>query len=79
MDKAKVEVGVQVVERWILAMMRNRQSSSLGELNTAIELLLDRLTSRSFLAHAARLSRPSTNLHCNRYQNIPVSTPNGKR
>ncbi|EPN70130.1 ISPsy14, transposase, partial [Pseudomonas syringae pv. actinidiae ICMP 19097] len=24
-DKAKVEVGVQVVERWILAVLRNRQ------------------------------------------------------
>ncbi|NAT51357.1 IS21 family transposase, partial [Pseudomonas syringae] len=35
-DKAKVEVGVQVVERWILAVLRNRQFFSLGELNTAI-------------------------------------------
>jgi hypothetical protein len=26
-DKAKVEVGVQVVERWILAVLRNRQFS----------------------------------------------------
>ena len=28
---------------------------------------------------AARPSRPSTNPHCNRYQNIRMSTPNGKR
>ena len=42
-DKAKVEVGVQVVEQWIPAVLRNRQFLSLGELNTAITPLLDRL------------------------------------
>ncbi|WP_017707735.1 IS21 family transposase, partial [Pseudomonas syringae] len=47
-DKAKVEVGVQVVERWILAVLRNRQFFSLGELNTAIALLLDRLNHKPF-------------------------------
>ena len=47
-DKAKVEVGVQVVERWILAALRNRQFFSLGELNTAIALLLDRLNHKPF-------------------------------
>jgi transposase len=35
-DKAKVEVGVQVVERWILARLRNRTFFSLAELNRAI-------------------------------------------
>jgi hypothetical protein len=47
-DKAEVEVGVQVVERWILAVLRNRQFFSLGELNTAIALLLDRLNHKPF-------------------------------
>lgn len=47
-DKAKVEVGVQVVERWILAGLRNRQFFSLGELNTAIGVLLERLNHRPF-------------------------------
>jgi len=47
-DKAKVEVGVQVVERWILAALRNRQFFSLGELNRAIAQLLVRLNSRPF-------------------------------
>ncbi|EPN74432.1 ISPsy14, transposase, partial [Pseudomonas syringae pv. actinidiae ICMP 18801] len=47
-DKAKVEVGVQVVERWILAVLRNRQFFSLGELNTAISLLLERLNHKPF-------------------------------
>ncbi len=31
-DKAKVEVGVQVVERWILARLRNHQFFSLRQL-----------------------------------------------
>ena len=35
-DKAVVEVGVQVVERWVLAPLRNRRFHSLSELNQAI-------------------------------------------
>lgn len=42
-DKAKVEVGVQVVERWILARLRNRTFFSLAELNRAIRQLLEDL------------------------------------
>jgi transposase len=45
-DKAKVEVGVQVVERWIMAKLRNRQFFSLAELNAAIRQLLDQLNDR---------------------------------
>ncbi|MFL5279502.1 MAG: hypothetical protein ACJ8AW_00475 [Rhodopila sp.] len=30
-DKAKVEVGVQIVQRWILARLRNRRFFSLAE------------------------------------------------
>jgi transposase len=47
-DKAKVEVGVQVVERWVLARLRNRTFFSLGELNTAITELLEQLNTRAF-------------------------------
>lgn len=47
-DKAKVEVGVQVVERWILACLRHRQFFSLSELNTAIRELLERLNNKPF-------------------------------
>src|SRR5690606_3915627 len=47
-EKAKAEVGVQVVERWILAALRNRQFFSLDELNSAIALLLERLNRRPF-------------------------------
>jgi transposase len=45
-DKAKVEVSVQVVERWILARLRDRTFFSLAELNQAIRLLLDELNNR---------------------------------
>ncbi len=45
-DKAKVEVGVQIVERWILARFRNRTFFSLAELNKAIRELLDQLNGR---------------------------------
>ena len=45
-DKAKVEVGVQVVERWVLARLRNRRFFSLAELNQAIRELLEDLNGR---------------------------------
>lgn len=45
-DKAKVEVGVQVVERWILARLRRRTFFSFAELNRAVRELLDDLNQR---------------------------------
>ena len=47
-DKAKAEVAVQVVERWILAALRHRQCFSLAELNRAIRALLETLNNRPF-------------------------------
>ena len=47
-DKAKVEIGVQVVERWILAVLRHRSFFSLDELNREIARLLKRLNERPF-------------------------------
>ena len=47
-DKAKAEVAVQVVERWILARLRHRQFFSLAELNQAIATLLPALNERPF-------------------------------
>ena len=41
-DKAKVEVGVQVVERWILARLRHQTFFTLSALNVAIAELLGR-------------------------------------
>jgi transposase len=47
-DKAKVESGVLVAERWIVAALRNRKFFSLAELNQAIRELLVRLNERRF-------------------------------
>jgi len=65
-DKAKVEVGVQVVERWILARLRNCSFFSLRELNSAIAQLLSDLNTRPFKRRAgsraslfAELERPA--------------------
>ena len=45
-DKSKAEVGVQNVERWILARLRNRKFFSLFNLNKAMEKLLVELNDR---------------------------------
>jgi transposase len=45
-DKAKVEVGVLVVERWILALLRNRTFFSRAEMNRAIREALEQLNAR---------------------------------
>lgn len=47
-DKAKVENGVLIVERWIPARLRNRVFFSLAELNGAIAELLEHLNTRPF-------------------------------
>jgi len=47
-DKAKVETGVQIVERWILARLRNCQFFGLVQLNQAIAGLLTELNQRPF-------------------------------
>ena len=47
-DKSKVEVTVQIVERWILARLRNRRFFSLAEVNAAIANLLEDLNARPF-------------------------------
>ena len=47
-DKSKVEVGVQIVQRWILARLRNETFFSLDELNKAIRHLLAELNARKF-------------------------------
>src|SRR5210317_200046 len=65
-DKAKVEAGVLVVERWILAVLRHRTFFSLAELNAAIAGLLEKLNARPFKklpgcrrAHFEALDKPA--------------------
>ena len=45
-DKAKVEVAVQVVQRWVLARLRHQRFFSLAELNGAIRELIADLNAR---------------------------------
>jgi transposase len=47
-DKAKVEVAVLLVERWILAALRHQTFVGLAAVNRAIRELLDRLNHRKF-------------------------------
>lgn len=47
-DKAKAEVGVQVVERWILARLRHHTFFSLTEVNQCLRALLEDLNHRPF-------------------------------
>lgn len=47
-DKAKVETGVKLVQRWLLAALRHRRFFSLAELNQAILELLPAFNQRPF-------------------------------
>ncbi len=65
-DKAKVETGVQVAQRWILARLRNETFFSLAALNDRIWELLDELNNRPMRVYRAsrselfdRLDRPA--------------------
>jgi transposase len=52
-DKAKVEVAVQVVERWILARLRHETFFSLGALNARIAALVTDLNARPMRLYRA--------------------------
>ncbi|MDQ0191637.1 IS21 family transposase [Alicyclobacillus cycloheptanicus] len=47
-DKPHAEAGVLLVERWILAVLRNRKFFSLAEINQAIRPLLTQLNEKPF-------------------------------
>ena len=47
-DKAKVEAGVLLAERWIMARLRNERFTSLGEANSEIVRLVDWVNARPF-------------------------------
>ena len=47
-DKAKAEVAVQIVERWIMARLRHQSFFTLASLNQAIRFLLNDLNRRPF-------------------------------
>jgi hypothetical protein len=47
-EKSKAEVGVQIIERWILVRLRHHNFFTLADLNQCIRSLLDDLNSRPF-------------------------------
>jgi transposase len=47
-DRAKVEAGVQVAQRWIVAALRHHKFFHLAELNAAITALREKLNQRPF-------------------------------
>ena len=47
-DKSKAEVGVQIIERWILARLRHHTFFSLTELNRCIRALLGEVNNKPF-------------------------------
>jgi len=53
-DKAKVEVAVQVAQRWILARLRNETFFSLMELNARIAVLLEDMNNRKMKGYGGQ-------------------------
>lgn len=47
-DKSKAEIGVQIIERWILARLRHQTFFSLSELNICIQSLLTEVNNKPF-------------------------------
>ena len=80
-DKAKVEVAVQVAERWILARLRNETFFTLAALNARIAELLNDLNDRPMSARRRRLaacaSSGSIGRRCSPFRAIATSTPTG--
>jgi len=52
-DKAKVEVGVQIAQRWILARLRHHRFFSIDEMNDRITVLLEDLNTRTMRRYRA--------------------------
>lgn len=81
-DKAKAEVGVQIVERWIMMRLRHHTFFSLTELNHCIRALLDELNDKPFkqLPGSRRdafesLDRPALKpLPCQPYRFVEIKT-----
>jgi transposase len=72
-DKAKVEVGVQIVQRWVLAALRKRQFFSLAELNEAILELIHKLNQRPFRKLAGSRAELYQNLDRPALQPLPLA------
>ena len=80
-DKAKVEVAVLIIERWLLGRLRHRRFYSLDELNTAIGELLRQLNDerpiRRLGVTRRALFEGSTGPTSTRCRRSPIVLPNG--
>lgn len=57
-DKSLAEIGVQIVQRWVLAPLRNRSFFSIDELNAAISAGIEKLNAKESKTYqASRLAR----------------------
>lgn len=80
-DKAKVESGVQLAERWIIAALRHRKFFSIAELNQAIRELRDRINQRRSAnakargRHSSRFSTSPRRILCPPSRSISASGP----
>ena len=71
-DKAKVEVAVQVVQRWILARLRHRRFFTLAELNGAIRELVEDLNARPMRHLGTSRRTLFENLECDALLPLPA-------
>jgi transposase len=81
-DKAKIEVAVQIAERWILARLRHETFFSLGALNARIAELLTELNARRMRRYGAsrqELLSAWTSPPFARCRPSPSSTASGAR
>jgi len=81
-DKAKVEVAVQIAQRWILARLRHETFFSLPALNARIRELLVDLNARPMKGYGGVSRRDlsaSTSPRCVRCPPNALCTPNGAR
>ncbi len=81
-DKAKVEVGVRIAERWMIAALRHRRFYSVAELNEAIIELRDRINHRGFRKREGSRASLFATLDQPALQPLPqqrMCWPNGRR
>ena len=76
-DKSKVEVGVQIVSRWILARLRNQRFFSLAALNQAIRGLLADLNDRTLRGWGRSSSTSSIVRRCCHCRASRTNMPSG--
>ena len=80
-DKPKIEVAVQIVERWILARLRHETFFSLAALNARIAELLADLNARRMRRYGAtrhELFGVWTSAPCARFPPSPSCTASGR-